>query len=67
LIIGQFALWFPDDPRWPIEERFGKMIRDEKSKHTGAIDQLRDSHEKHKEEVAEKTKEMEEKIHLDLE
>ncbi len=65
--------WNQDDPDKPIEQRIDgiikniERIRTEQREHVKSIDELKDSHEKHKKMITEKTKKMEEDIRSDLE
>ena len=66
-------VWTPDDPEKPIEQRIDGIlrnldrIREEQRKHAHSIDELKDSHEEHKKQVAEEQNNMKEKIRSDLE
>ena len=66
-------VWTPDNPEHPVEQRVEALVenlervRKEQREHTECIDKLQDSHEKHKKEVAEQSKKIEEDIRSDLE
>jgi len=66
-------VWSPDNPDLSIEERVERIIRNleririEQGTHATLIDDLKDSHEKHKKKITEQTKEMEENIRTELE
>ena len=66
-------VWTPDDPNKPIEQRIDAIIKNlerirvEQRDHANSIDELKDSHEEHKKQVAEQNKKIKEDIHSDLE
>jgi hypothetical protein len=66
-------VWSPDNPDQPIEKRIEAIvnnldrIRTEQTAHYKSIEELRDSHEEHKKNVAKENKSMEENIRTDLE
>jgi hypothetical protein len=66
-------VWTPDDPEKPIEHRIDGIIRnldrirEEQREQAHSIDDLKDSHEEHKKQVAEEQNSMKEKILTDLE
>lgn len=70
---ARVEVWSPDDPGLPIEVRIEKIInnldriRIELGDHAKLIDDLKDSHEEHKKQITEKTKQMEENIRNELE
>ncbi len=70
---GRAEVWTPDDPEKPIEQRIDGIlrnldrIREEQREHAHSIDELKDSHEEHKKQVAEEQNNMKEKIRSDLE
>jgi hypothetical protein len=70
---ARVEVWSPDDPSLPIEERIKKIInnldriRIEQGTHAKLIEDLKDSHEEHKKKITEKTKQIEENIHSELE
>ncbi len=66
-------VWTPDDPNKPTEQRIDAInknlerIRIHQRKLANSIDELKDSHENHKKQVAEQNKKIKEDIHSDLE
>ena len=66
-------VWTKDNPSLAIEERIAgivrnlEQIRNEQSTNSIAIDELKDSHEKHKRELENERKMLEERIQSDLE
>jgi len=66
-------VWTPDNPEKTVEERIDSIIknldriRDEQREHAQLIDKLKDSHEKHKKQVADESKKLKEDIQSDLE
>lgn len=70
---GRLEVWNPDDPEKPIEQRIEAIIknldrvREEQREHAHLIDNLKESHEEYRKQVAEEQNNMEEKIRSDLE
>ena len=66
-------VWTPDNPEKSIEQRIEAIIknldrvREEQRAHAHSIDQLKDSHEEHKKQVAEEQNNMKETFRTDLE
>jgi len=72
-VTGRAEAWNPDDPEKPIEQRIEAIIknlyrvREEQREYAHSIDKLKESHEEHKNQVAEEQNNMKETIHSDLE
>jgi len=70
---GRMEGWTPDDPEKLIEQRIEGIIRNQiiiqnrLRKHAISLDELKDSHEKHKNKVAEEQKNMKKQIQSNLE
>jgi len=66
-------VWTPDDPDQPVENRIQRILRNlerirkVQGEHAQIFEELRIHLEEHKKKVAEESKNMEEKIRLDLE
>ncbi len=66
-------IWTPDDAEKPIEQRIDGIIRnldrvrEEQRGHAHSIEELKDSHEEHKKQVAEEQNNIKERIRSDLE
>lgn len=70
---SRLEVWTPDDLEKPIEKRLDGIIKNldririEQKEHAQLIDELKDCHVKHKNEVAEENRKMKEDIRSDLE
>jgi hypothetical protein len=66
-------VWTPDDPNKSTEQRIDAIIKNleririEQREHANLINELKDSHEEHKKQVAEQNKKIMKDIHSDLE
>lgn len=73
LMAARAEVWTPDKLDQPIEKRIDgivqnlERIRSAQREHTNLIDELKRGYEKHKKEVDEQTKKLENEIRTDLE
>lgn len=70
---ARMEVWSPDDPEKPIEQRIEAIIKNldrihqEQRVHAHSIDELKKSHDEHKEQMVEDQSDMKETIRSDLE